>query len=115
MYSINIADRLWFEETLLGATLNFQLSEGPRSVLFRVGISFRSLHDCDDALGRRHCSWVIRDGSLSIEGDVEELTLGFSGLADNRLHADVLLHGDELKAFRYAVNALAARQRIGLN
>jgi len=79
-----------------------------------VGISFRSLQECDQLLGRGRNLWTIRDGSLTIEGDMEELTLTFSSAADH-LQADVLLHGDEPKKFRYAINALAARQRVGLN
>lgn len=114
MHTINIADRLWFEETLLGATLNCQTSEGSDGVLFRVGISFQSLQDCDHLLRRGRGFWTICDGSLTIEGDMEELTLAFTSAAD-RFHADVLLHGDEPKKFRYAINALASRQRVGLN
>lgn len=114
MNCISIADRLWFEETTLGATLNLQVSDDPDGVLFCVGISHRSLQKCDHDLGRGRSTWEIEDGSLSIEGDMEEMALTFSS-QKNHLQVDVLLHGDEPKMFRYAVNALAARQRVGLN
>src|ERR1019366_7360135 len=72
MNSISIAPQLWFEETLLGATLNYQSSLNPEEgVLFRVGISFQSLIDCDNNLAHPACLWTIRDGSLSVYGDFE--------------------------------------------
>lgn len=115
MFTIGIADRLWFEETLLGATLHFQSGEGPAAILFKVGISFDSLAACDHAIGSRECHWHIRDGSLRVEGDPEGLDLTFSATNDHDVHAEISLYGEELKVFRYAVNALAARRAALLN
>jgi hypothetical protein len=115
MNSITIAPRLWFEETLLGATLNYQSSENPDGVLFRVGLSFQSLLDCDTSLSHPACLWTIGDGSLSVYGDFEELSLTFCSIQATLIQVGVSLYGEELKAFRYAVNALAARKKIALN
>ena len=113
--SITIAPRLWFEETLLGATLNYQSSERQDGVLFRVGLSFQSLIDCDNCLAQPACLWTIRDGSLSVYGDFEELTLTFCSVEGKLIQAGVSLYGEELKAFKYAVNALAFRKKVALN
>jgi hypothetical protein len=116
MNSISIAPRLWFEETLLGATLNYQSASDPQEgVLFRVGLSFQSLIDCDKNLAHPACLWTIRDGSLSVYGDFEELTLTFCSVEGTLIQVGVPLFGEELKAFRYAVNALAARKMLALN
>ena len=116
MNSITIAPRLWFEETLLGATLNYQSTDRPEDgVLFRVGLSFRSLIDCDKNMGKPACFWTIRDGSLSVYGDYEELTLTFCSVQGTLVQLGVSLYGEELNAFRYAVNALASRQQAALN
>jgi len=116
MNSITIAPRLWFEETLLGATLNYQSSCHPEEgVLFRVGLSFQSLLDCDKSLAHPACLWTIRDGSLSVYGDFEELTLTFSSVDGTLIEVGVSLFGEELNAFRYAINALAARKMLALN
>ena len=114
--SITIAPRLWFEETLLGATLNYQSSTNPEEgVLFRVGMSFQSLIDCDTRLSQPACLWTIRDGSLSVYGDFEELTLTFCSVEGTLIQVGLSLYGEELDAFRYAVNALASRQKAALN
>ena len=116
MNSITIAPRLWFEETLLGATLNYQSSDDPESgILFRVGLSFQSLFDCDQSLSHPACLWTIRDGSLSVYGDFEELTLTFCSVQGTLIQAGVSLYGEELKAFKYAINALASRKVLALN
>ena len=116
MNSISIAPQLWFEETLLGATLNFQSSANPEEgILFRVGMSFQSLMDCDKNLSRPACLWTIRDGSLSVFGDFEELTLTFCAVDGTLIQVGLSLFGEELNAFRYAVNALAARKKVALN
>jgi hypothetical protein len=116
MNSITIAPRLWFDETLLGATLNFQSSDNPEEgVLFRVGMSFQSLMDCDRSLSKTACLWTIKDGSLSVYGDFEELTLTFCSVNGTLIQVGLSLFGEELKAFRYAVNSLAARKQIALN
>ena len=115
MNSITIAPRLWFEETLLGATLNYQSSEDQEAVLFRVGLSFQSLLDCDRHLAKPACLWTIRDGSLSVYGDFEELTLTFCSVEGTLIQTGLSLYGEELKAFKYAVNALACRKKVSLN
>jgi len=116
MNSISIAPRLWFEETLLGATLNYQSTTNPEEgVLFRVGMSFQSLIDCDNRLSHPACLWTIRDGSLSVYGDFEELTLTFCSVDGTLIQVGVSLFGEELKAFRYAVNSLASRKKVALN
>lgn len=115
MNSITIAPRLWFEETLLGATLNYQSSDMADAVLFKVGLSFQSLLDCDQNLARPACLWTIKDGSLSVYGDFEELTLTFCSVQGTLIQVGLSLFGEELNAFRYAVNALAARKKIALN
>ncbi len=113
--TITIAPRLWFEETLLGATLNYRSSDDADAILFRVGISFQSLLDCDKSLSQPACLWTIRDGSLSVYGDYEELTLTFCSVEDTLIQTGVSLYGEELKAFKYAVNALACRKKVCLN
>ena len=115
MNSITIAPRLWFEETLLGATLNYQTSDDQDAVLFRVGLSFQSLLDCDKNVARPACLWTIRDGSLSVYGDYEELTLTFCSVQGTLIQKALSLYGEELKAFKYAVNALACRKKVCLN
>ena len=115
MYPITIAPRLWFEETVLGATLNYFTSDDPDATLFQVGLCYNSLSECDKALGRSGFVWTIRDGSFSINGDEEELRLRFSSVGGPSAEARVSLFGPELEAFRAVVNALAVRQRINLN
>jgi len=115
MNSITIAPRLWFDETLLGATLNYQCSDETSGVLFRVGLSFQSLLDCDKCLTRPACLWTIRDGSLSVYGDYEELTLTFCSVQGKLIQAGLSLYGEELKAFKYAINALAVRRQVARN
>jgi len=115
MNSITIAPRLWFEETLLGATLNYQSSEEDNAVLFRVGMSFESLLDCERSLSKPACLWTIRDGSLSVYGDFEELTLTFCSVEGTLIQTGLSLYGEELKAFKYAINALACRRKVCLN
>jgi hypothetical protein len=115
MNTITIAPRLWFDETLLGATLNYQSADETNGVLFRVGLSFQSLLDCDKCLSRPACLWTIRDGSLSIYGDFEELTLTFCSVEGTLIQAGVSLFGEELKAYKYAVNALAVRRQVAFN
>ena len=116
MNSISIAPRLWFEETLLGATLNYQSSDDPQDgVLFRVGMSFQSLMDCDRSLSQAACLWTIKDGSLSVYGDFEELTLTFCAVDGTLIQLGLSLFGEELNAFRYAVNSLASRKKVALN
>jgi len=116
MNAISIAPRLWFEETLLGATLNYQSSDNPEEgVLFRVGMSFQSLMDCDKSLTRPACLWTIQDGSLSVYGDFEELTLTFCSVDGTLIEVGLSLFGEELDAFRYVVNSLASRKKVALN
>ena len=95
MNSITIAPRLWFEETLLGATLNYQSSEDEDAILFRVGLSFQSLMDCDKSVMQSACLWTISDGSLSVYGDYEELTLTFCSIVGTLIQTGVSLYGEE--------------------
>ena len=113
--TITIAPRLWFEETILGATLNYRSSEEADAVLFRVGMSFKSLLDCHRSASKPACLWTIRDGSLSVYGDFEELTLTFCSVEGTLIQAGVSLYGEELQAFKYALNALAFRKEVALN
>lgn len=114
MSAISVCDKVWFEEDLLGATLNFYSDCRPGGVLFRVGISFRSLQDCSKALSSRACSWTISDGSLSLWGDQEEIALGFVALGGGP-QTSIKLHGTSLKTLRYAIHSLAYRQLIASN
>ncbi len=113
--TITIAPRLWFEETLLGATLNYRSSDDADAVLFRVGMSFQSLMDCEKSLSQAACLWTIRDGSLCVYGDREELTLTFCSVRGTLIQVGVSLYGEELIAFKYAINALASRKKVALN
>jgi len=113
--TITINPRLWFEETLLGATLNYRSSDDRDAILFRVGMSFQSLIDCHRSSSKPACLWTIRDGSLSVYGDFEELTLTFCSVEGTLIQAGVSLYGEELLAFKYAVNALAYRKEVALN
>jgi hypothetical protein len=113
--TITIAPRLWFEETILGATLNYRSTDEPDAVLFRVGMSFASLIECHKNISKSASLWSIRDGSLSVYGDFEELTLTFCSVEGTLLQAGVSLYGEELNAFKYAVNALAYRKEVALN
>ena len=115
MNSITVAEKLWFEETMLGATLNFCSQEHPEGVLFRVGISFKSLEECSQQLQGNSTMWAIKDGSLTIYGDREQLTLTFTSVDGQYLESALSLYGEELKVFKYAVNAFAARNRTYLN
>jgi hypothetical protein len=113
--TITITPHLWFEETLLGATLNCRSSDGPDAVLFRVGMSFLSLVDCYRSLSRPACLWTIRDGSLSVFGDFEELTLTFCAVDGTLIQIGLSLIGEELRLFKNAMNALAFRKEYALN
>ena len=113
--TITISPRLWFEETLLGATLNFRDSDEEDAVLFKVGMSFKSLSDCNYSVMQQACLWTIRDGSLSVFGDQEEMTLTFCSVQGTLIQRGVSLIGEELDAFKYAVNALAYRRKVALN
>jgi len=115
MNSITVAEKLWFEETMLGATLNFWSHEQPEGVLFRVGISFKSLEECSRQLQGNSTMWAIKDGSLTIYGDREELTLTFTTVEGQYLECALSLYGEELKVFKYAINAFAARNKTYLN
>lgn len=115
MQSIAVSDKVWFEEDLLGATLNFYSDCRPGGVLFRVGISFKSLQECNQALCARACSWTIKDGTLSFYGDQEEISLSFMSLGKDQPKSAIVLRGSALKTFRYVVNSLAFRQIVASN
>lgn len=102
MQAITIAERLWLEPTLLGATLNY--SEKPNGWHYRVGIGFRSLSGCDRALHTPGSEWMLQDKSLKIEAD-KVLTLVFCpGTAMERR---LVLVGDELETFKNAIHFLS--------
>jgi hypothetical protein len=113
--TITIAPRFWFEETVLGATLNYRSSDDADAVLFKVGMSFESLRECAKSFSRPACLWTIKDGSLSVFGDYEQLSVTFCSVEGTFLQAGVALYGEELKVFKYAVTALAFRREVALN
>ncbi len=115
MYTLSIAKQMWFEETPMGATLHYRSTDGPDAILFKVGISFISLLDCNREVNSKACLWTIKDGSLSVFGDPEQLTLTFCAVNGEFYQAGCSLYGEELKAFRYAINALAFRPVLQLN
>jgi hypothetical protein len=100
MQTITIAERLWLEPTLLGATLNF--SDRPQGWHFRVGIGFRSLEECDKTLDKGG-RWMLRDQSLVIEG-TDELTLTFC--PGSEMERQLVLSGEEMEIFRSAIHFL---------
>ena len=102
MQAITIAEKLWLEPTLLGATLNF--SDKPLGWHYRVGIGFQSISECDTALKGKDCFWTMRDNSLSITGD-RELTLVFC--PGTPMERCVVLRGEELHALKSAIHYLA--------
>lgn len=106
---ITIGNQLWFESSYLGGTLNFRTGEGPDSLHFQVGISHASLSECYNSMSASFIEWSIRDCSLSVYGDQEELRLHFNSIDRPDLRADHVLRGRELRAFRYALHALACR------
>ena len=110
MQAITIAERLWLEPTLLGATLNY--SERPSGVLYRVGIGFRSLAQCDKALKEKGAHWGLQDNSLLIDG-VEELTLTFC--PGSAIERKVVLSGEELAIFKEAIHFLTLSSEPRLN
>jgi hypothetical protein len=59
--------------------------------------------------------WKIRDCSLAIYGDQEELRLHFNAPDHPDQRGDHVLRGRDLNAFRYAVHALASRFTAALN
>lgn len=102
MNTITIAERLWLEPTLLGATLNF--ADQPHGWHFRVGIGFRSLSECDRALRSPSSLWTLRDQSLRVEG-TNELTLTFCPGTTMEQH--VVLKGEALETFKEAIHFLS--------
>ena len=96
----------------------FRLGESPDlddAVHFRVGMSYQSLLDCNHNVMQQACLWTIRDGSLSVFGDQEEMTLTFCSVQGTLIQRGVSLIGEELNGFKYAVNALAFRKKVALN
>jgi hypothetical protein len=113
---INIDEALWFEGNREGGTLNFRTEgDGPEGLHFQVGISYRSLMECYETLSRGLVEWKIRDSSLAIYGDQEELLLHFNAPDHPEQRGDHVLRGRELSAFRYAVHALGSRFTALLN
>jgi hypothetical protein len=102
MQAIAIADRLWLEPTILGATLNY--SEEPNGWHYRVGLGFRSLGECDKALNEKGGDWQVQDKSLRVqEGSVLTLTFCPGTAMEQR----IALSGQELETFKSAIRFLA--------
>ncbi|OGR92695.1 MAG: hypothetical protein A2992_10350 [Elusimicrobia bacterium RIFCSPLOWO2_01_FULL_59_12] len=101
MQMITIADRLWLEPTLLGVTLNF--SDRPNDRHYRVGIGFRSLTECDNALCQERVEWMMKDKSLLIQGS-RDLTLTFC--PGTRMEQTLVLTGEARETFRGAISFL---------
>src|SRR3954465_9908644 len=110
MQAITIAERLWLEPTLLGATLNY--AEKPNGLHFRVGIGFRSLSECDKALKVKGNGWMLQDKSLLIEGE-SVLTLVFC--PGTEMERRLALVGDELETFKSAIHFLSLSSEPRLN
>ena len=110
MQAITIAERLWLEPTLLGATLNY--AEKPGGLHFRVGIGFRSLSECDKALQIKGGSWMLQDKSLMVEGETIMTLVFCPGTAMERRLA---LVGDELETFKNAIHFLSLASEPRLN
>jgi len=102
MQNITIAERLWLEPTLLGATLNF--ADQPKGWHYRVGIGFQSLGECDKALHASSSLWMLRDKSLLVEGE-GELTLTFC--PGTEMESQLVLKGEELLTFKQAIHFLS--------
>lgn len=115
MNAISVSDKVWFEEDILGATLNFYSDCKPGGVLFRVGISYRSLQECNKALSAHICSWTIADGSLSFWGDQEEIALAFVSLGTQPVQSSIRFRGQALQMLRHAIGSLAYRQILATN
>jgi hypothetical protein len=101
MQAITIAEQLWLEPTMLGATLNF--AEQVNGLHFRVGISFRSLGECDKALRTQGTTWMLQDKSLMVRSSAD-LTLTFC--PGTELERKLVLSGDELETFKHAIRFL---------
>lgn len=112
---INIDRELWFQETPQGGTLNLQTVAAQTPLQFQVGISFASLMQLSRRISLPHVQWTIRDCSLTLLGDQEELRLHFCSLDGSNHTVDHILRGRELRLFCYAVHALASRHSASFN
>jgi hypothetical protein len=101
MRTIAIADRLWLEPTLLGATLNF--SDQPQGWHYRVGIGFRSLGECDKTLRESGSVWILKDKSLMVQGGSTVILTFCPGTYMER---HFVLSGQELQTFKNAIHFL---------
>jgi hypothetical protein len=101
MQTITIAERLWLEPTLLGATLNY--SELPNGWHYRVGIGFRSLAECDKSLQTEGSTFALQDNSLVICRD-KELYLTFC--PGTPMERQIVLSGEALDTFKSAIHYL---------
>jgi hypothetical protein len=111
MQTITIAERLWLEPTLLGATLNY--SERPNGWHYRVGIGFRSLGECDKILNKEPgTSWALQDHSLVIQGE-KEITLTFC--PGTQMERHFVLSGEELATFKRAIHFLTLSSELRQN
>ena len=110
MQNITIAERLWLEPTLLGATLNF--ADQPNGWHYRVGIGFKSLGECDKALQGNEALWTLKDNSLQVSG-TSEITLTFC--PGTEIEKQLVLTGEELETFRRAIHFLSLASEPRLN
>jgi len=115
MSAMSIGERLFLKDDPRGATLVCRTGEGQEAIVFQVGMSTHSLIGLNQQLSQMACLWNIADGSLSIYGDSEELTLTFCSCRGPFVEVSVSLIGDDLKAFKWAVHAFASRHTARLN
>src|SRR4051794_25205499 len=110
MQAITIAERLWLEPTMLGATLNY--ADGKSGWHFRVGLAFRSLGECDQVIKGGPGAWVLKDKSLIVESN-GEITLTFC--PGSVMEQQLILTGAELQTFKNAIHFLALASMPHLN
>src|SRR3954470_8878633 len=99
MQAITIAEQLWLEPTMLGATLNY--ADATNGWHFRVGLGFRSLGECDQVLKGKGDQWVLQDKSLVVETD-GDTTLTFC--PGSVMEQTIVLSGAELATFKNAIH-----------
>ena len=83
--------------------------------MYNVALHVYEIFECYRSLSDALVQWRIKDCSLSIFGDQEELRLHFCATDRPDQSADHILRGRELRAFRYALHALASRHTALLN
>jgi hypothetical protein len=104
MQTITIAERLWLEPTILGATLNY--SEQPEGGYhYRVGMGFRSIAGCDKALAQPGSIWMLQDKSLIIQVNLDgDISMIFC--PGTEMERQVIMTGEILSTFKNAIHFL---------